>query len=483
MGWYPPPATVVTVACIALTCGSGCDTGATVPAPGPRGAGSPDAGTMAATEDAGEFERPPQPALPMADSDIQLPFRGQATHTFTVAADLGRLDVHFSVDTTGSIASEIDQLQASLDSTVARRVRARVPDVAFGVSRFEDFPLAPFGAGPEAESGRPDTPFGLLTPVTSDRGRLSQALAALDSPLGEGGDGPEAGAEALYQIATGEGIELDGEPLIAPFDADQQQADGALGGVGFRTGALPVIVHVTDATSHAEEAASRPHEHSLADAIEALQAINARVIGIASGACPSCPPPTDASRARAHLQRVAHATGSVQAAEPRGCPMGIGGRHIEPYQGSCPLVYEVDEAGNGLPQAIAGAVVALLDGVRFGVVEARTSADPLGLVEALEVRVRGGDGARTEDRDPQGAPDGLPDTALEVGNRAELEYRVHLRNDVVAPSDREQTFRVIVTVSGDGLLLAEEVIRVRVPAAPPDAGLSWTDDDAGRDSP
>ena len=99
-------------------------------------------------------------------------------------------------------------------------------------------------------------------------------VARLDDPFGNGGDTPESGYEALYQIASGEGL----DPWIEPYEGD-----GA-GGVGFREGALHVVVHVTDAPSHDTRsyAPAVAGAHGPSDALAALRAIDARVLGIAS---------------------------------------------------------------------------------------------------------------------------------------------------------------------------------------------------------
>ena len=88
--------------------------------------------------------------------------------------------------------------------------------------------------------------------------RQARAGAGVDprpgQPLGCGRDGPESGFEALYQIATGAGIAgpIGGvSPVVAPF-APAPDAVGSLGGVGFRDGALPIVIHITDALSHKE---------------------------------------------------------------------------------------------------------------------------------------------------------------------------------------------------------------------------------------
>ncbi len=119
----------------------------------------------------------------------------------------GRLDVHFSIDTTGSFGGEIQALKLSLQDTLIPRLRERVSDLAIGVSRFADFPVRPFGLNG-------DRPYNLLTPITTDFYRVAQAVFSLDRPLQNGGDVPEASIEALYQIGSGEGLVNAGREVI-----------------------------------------------------------------------------------------------------------------------------------------------------------------------------------------------------------------------------------------------------------------------------
>ncbi|HJL14570.1 MAG TPA: hypothetical protein RMH99_02870, partial [Sandaracinaceae bacterium LLY-WYZ-13_1] len=237
------------------------------------------------------------PRLPSVDREIVLPYLGDAVQEeLAVEGEVGTLDVFFSIDTTGSFGGEIDNLQADLRSRILPGLRDRVADVAFGVGRFEDFPASPFGA-PD------DRPFRLLSGVTSDETRVSNAVASLDQPLGNGGDVPESGAEALWQIATGEGY----GSVIEPYDGVALRGGGDLGGVGFRADALRVVVHVTDAPTHgpASYGARFEDTHDVSEAIDAMNERGVYGLGIASG-----------EAARPYLERVALGTGA--AVEPDG---------------------------------------------------------------------------------------------------------------------------------------------------------------------
>ncbi len=195
---------------------------------------------------------------------------------------VGKADVHFGVDTTGSMSGELNQLRAGL-GTIITQTRARIGDAAFGVSTFDDFPTCGFGSGI-------DRPFALLSAVTTSAAAAQAAVNMI--PLHSGGDFPESGFESLYQIATGAGISWSacgGSGSIPAF------AGPGAGGVGFRDRALPIVMHITDAVSHNTTATSlmgattdsagyHPRgitsAHSNTQAIAALNTLGARVVTI-----------------------------------------------------------------------------------------------------------------------------------------------------------------------------------------------------------
>jgi len=411
----------------------------------------------------------PGPPLPVADLVFVLPHGGPAqTADLEFTVGVGSLDVHFSVDTTGSFQGEIDELQDSLLGVVLPGLRRRVPDATLGVSRFEDFPIAPFG-------DIDDRPFRLLQGQTTDDDRAARGVSLLE-PLGNGVDSPESSIEALYQVATGEGLSLSGAEIVAPFE--RGDAAGTLGGVGFRAGALPVVVQVTDAPPHEESDYAPPiRAHSLGEVETALVELGARVVGIASG-----------SAARPYLERMARATGSVSPSDHGSCATGIDGADRDADgEGLCPLVFDIEPTGEGLSSTIVDAVEALLETIVFDVVSVVVLDDELGFVtSALAVEAEPPDGTAPPgmaDLEPPGG-DGDLDSFTAVRSGTRLRFRLVLANDVLRSADYEQIFYLRARIVGDGeTILDERTIQVIVPAAdpaaPPDAGPDASAADAG----
>jgi hypothetical protein len=395
----------------------------------------------------------------------------EQSFTFDVEPRAGRLDVHFSVDTTGSFGGEIQTLKANLQDTLIPRLRERVTDLAIGVSRFADFPVRPYGLAN-------DRPYDLLTPVTTDFFRVATAVFNLDRPLQNGGDVPEASIEALYQIATGAGLL---GPINGNIDRFTPQPDvqgsGNVGGVGFRAGSARVVVNVTDAPSHdpIDYGTMVPGTHTLDQAAAAMRAINARMIGIASG-----------EAARPQLEALATATGAVVLPVGGRCVTGIGGLSRPAVSGTCPLVFDIGSDGSGLTFTVLDAITRFLDSLAFGTVAGSTEGDTRGFITSIEalsaVVPDGADPPRREDRAPAGAPDGVLDTFASVTTRTRLTFRVHVRNTRVASLEQPQLFFVRVVFTGDDVVLGDRVVRIIVPEGPkPDSAVDVSRDRASVD--
>jgi hypothetical protein len=420
------------------------------------------------------------PEWPEAEQEIELAYRGPAvSHLLTVQAEPSALDVHLNIDTTSSIASAIDELQAALRTDVIQRLRARVEDIAFGVSRFADFPVDPFGL-PSAGSVDGDQAYVLLSPITTNVDRVIGAVGKLDRPLSFGGDLEEASAEALYQVATGAGFSVGTQRYIERGPKAAAVGGGTAGGVGFRSQALHVVLHVADSPAHTPAVYAEgglPGTRSLAEATDALREVGARVVSIMPTLCEeqkteaireACREGYPYAPTRRQLSELAVRTGAVTAADRGSCPTGVAQALVPAYEGTCPLVYDVRSDGSGLSRTISDAVLALLEQVRFGGVHGEAHEDRLGFVREVRAQavpqMSGVPQPELRDSLPAGKPDGVADGFAQVDRRSQLGFLVTLRNDRIAPSDLPQRFRISIRVVGDGVLLQERLLRVLVPA-------------------
>ncbi len=266
--------------------------------------------------------------IPDEDFFVVLPYQGDhAMRTLRFGTDLKRADVYFLIDTTQSMQAPLDNVRTSL-STIAAQIGTRIPDVQMGVGRFDDFPFRsgrtvcsagdcfpeyyglPAGA---VSAGSPaDVPYAHLRDITSDVSAVQASLNGLT--LHYGATCAESQVQALYQTATGAGGSWrDNYGNTAAVSA-RACSDGRVGAPCFRTGALPIIVMVSDAEWHDGPSRSNayqgitPAPTQFAAAVTALSNIGARMVGVNVFGESTCP------RGRSELETMARMTGTVNGA-------------------------------------------------------------------------------------------------------------------------------------------------------------------------
>lgn len=404
------------------------------------GDGIPDLIEVLGGGDAGD----PDVGIPAGDFYFVLPYEGpEADGPLDFTTSVRSADVFFSVDTTGSFGEEIAAIRESLEETIVPGIADVIPDVAFGVGRFEDLPHEPFGLPG-------DQPFELLQAVTADVDAVGDGLALLP-PASGGLDTPESGYEALYQWASGSGLP---EFELPPF------APPGIGGVGFRADALPIIVHIGDARSHLPEdyATLTSGAHGRDDAVEALVAIGARVIGVDS--LENVGTPNDP---REQMEDMAIATRAVIPPDPDSgdCLTGVDGAPRDPVEVEgelvCPVVFDVAPDGTGLGPLIVDAVVQL---ATLGTLDVSTR--PVGETQGLQGEQMP-PGFTTADFIQSITPIAPPpegaeiegDVFLHVTPGSAVAFQVVGFNDFQEHTTRDQLFAADVEVLGDAVTLLD----------------------------
>jgi hypothetical protein len=376
-------------------------------------------GGIDAAVDAGTDAGIPCIDIPLDGGPIEVPL--------DIEAELGRADVLFLVDTTASMGEEIDAIRAGLRDRIAPGIAAAIPDSALGVAHFDDFPEGMCGAVD-------DTPFRLLIPITRDLNRVQAAVDALR--LGNGLDRPESQVEALYQVATGEGIGRYVEPSFGC-------PGGGIGYPCFRVDALPVVVLFTDAPFHSGPGGSAPYgcsptppPHTYEEARDALVAIGARVIGMYSA---------DDGAGRSDLVAIARDTNAVD--------------------GDRPLVFDIGSRAQRLSEEVVSAVETLADVVEFDVdavlldPDLTDDIDPRDFVEALVP-------LRAEPADRIGSIDREAGVFRGVRAGTRIYYQLRVRNDAVVPGPDPRRVRMEIVFRGDGRTrLGSRVIELVIPGA------------------
>lgn len=178
------------------------------------------------------------------------------------------LDVVILTDISGSYFDDIDTLKSKAEDVVTA-LAGQVADVQFGLASFSDFPIAPYGS-----SGYNDEAYFLDQRITNDLPAFFSAVDGLDTLFGD--DGPESQLEALYQLATGAGRDLNA-------DGDYTDTgDIAPMNIGWRPGALRLVILSTDASFHNSDAESTYPGAGFAETLSALDEADIMVLGLYS---------------------------------------------------------------------------------------------------------------------------------------------------------------------------------------------------------
>jgi len=291
-------------------------------------------------------------------------------------------------------------------------------DVRMSLARFQDFdhPVVPPSMPGPPVTPSDVRPFWMGVDPTADLESIVRAVELTDYEPAP--DWPEAQTEALYQIATGEGLVVDRVTWVRPGPSCPPRHFGY---PCFRPGVTPAVLLVTDAPFHegpddrfnyAESDDGTPvvPHHSWEETIAALRARQIKVAGLWTGD----------GVGRRDLQITAEETGAVSI-------------HGEP------IVRNVGDFGTEIPREITTAIQQLLDEIPMDV--------------DMELR---GDGRRfvtssgTLDADPPYGARRYEDRFEEVYAGTRIRFLVALENDAVPPRAEPQAFTLRILLWADG---------------------------------
>ncbi|MFP6663979.1 MAG: thrombospondin type 3 repeat-containing protein [Deltaproteobacteria bacterium] len=246
------------------------------------------------------------------------------------------IDVYFLVDLSGSYSNDLPTFKIEVPDLIDD-LDAQFSAIHFGLARFEDYPIAPFG---DAPSG--DKAYEQLVDLTATATDVKNAIAGLS--VRYGADFQESQLTALYQSATG---------LGQIFAAPNQVADIPAGqNASFRNGAVKIIILFTDADFHLPgdpgSGGGIPYPGaSFADTVAAILALDPpMVIGVSSG-----------GGGITDLRQMARATGALAPAGGADCD-GDGDNEV---LAGDPLVCTTGIASEGIGAALAGVIKAAVD--------------------------------------------------------------------------------------------------------------------------
>ena len=261
-----------------------------------------------------------------------LPYQGgEQTKDFTFSTGVSKADIYFLLDTTASMQPAIDNLKASIDTEIIPTILNGDPaasppipaigDAWIGVGEVRDVPWLPYGQDGDAlyryrfQVGA-QTIAGDLAPPAFDGQKFTAPVATKQIlgtlTAGGGGDAPEGTTQALWLAATNPNnyaLTIGG---VWNYPQHACPLGGGIGAPCFRPESLPIFVLITDAAFHNGPNAAYQYDgakvggtvKTYADAVSALNNINAKVVGVpvATGT---------PNAARADLSDLATKTGSI----------------------------------------------------------------------------------------------------------------------------------------------------------------------------
>lgn len=140
------------------------------------------------------------------------------------------VDVVIIIDTTGSTGALLPNWQDRMEEEVVNQFRLADPHTRFALASHLDFPFSPYG-------GTDEYAYRLDAQLDSNTEQFMSALNELDS--GWGGDNPESQLEALYQVVTGHGRDLNNNGSFI------DHGDIAPTNMGFNDNSPSIIIHFT----------------------------------------------------------------------------------------------------------------------------------------------------------------------------------------------------------------------------------------------
>lgn len=228
----------------------------------------------------GSDPKDPQSNIPEDAYYIVLPYQSEpVVKSLDFSTDIKKVDVLILVDLSGSMSGEHANLKSGIKTTIIDGVRAEIPDSAFGLVKFGTVE---------------DQVYSMASYITTNSDTVKSAVDSISSCNGS----IEYHNEALYQASTGEGTNetmdcvsedawgnCDSGSISIPA-ANCAGKEGSIGGACFRNEALPIMIMASDESFSEGDAGSwtAGTRKTTSLAISAMNTINAKFIGIDSGA-------------------------------------------------------------------------------------------------------------------------------------------------------------------------------------------------------
>lgn len=255
----------------------------------------------------------------------------------------GALDVFFLVDLSGSFTDDLPIFQAQAPGIISN-IQALNINSYFGLGRFEDYPIYPFGSAADG-----DVAYERLLEIGATLPGLNNAESMLNLignlTTRSGLDLPQSQLVALYQACTGAGQDLSGVGYPGASIPSDQEAN-------FRNGATKLFLMYTDAAFHLpNDPGDIPYPGpTFVETVAAIEALDPpMVLGIS----------IDPHDGLDDLREMAAATNSFA---PEG-GLDCDGDGVVDVAAGDPMVCLISEFGAGIGDTIVNIVEAAIEAV------------------------------------------------------------------------------------------------------------------------
>ena len=340
---------------------------------------------------------------------VLLPYQGDpVVKNLKFSTNIRKVDVMILVDLSGSMSGEHTNLKSGIKTTIIDGVKAKIEDSAFGFVKFGTIK---------------DQTYSLAQPITTNADAVKNAVDGISQCNGA----DEYHALALWATASSEANtettkgSYDGSKTITTTPSNCSGYPGSIGGACFRDEALPIFIMATD-EKFTESSFTGSNKKTTAMAIEKMNAINAKFIGIDSSG-------TSNKYAKADFEKISDGTDSKDAS-------------------GNPFNFYINSNGTGFSQAIVDAVVELTSNIQIDITaKAKHVANDFGVEDTSKF---------VDSISPLSFPDVKPGQ--------EVNFDVTFKNDFYKNESYEsKVFTATISVLGDGAFLDTRDVIVVVP--------------------
>ncbi len=384
----------------------------------------------------------PADNIPAGIFYVVLPYNApeDVTRTLSFSTKIEAVDILIIFDRSASMSTEAANLKNEIKSGIIDAIASKYDDPDFAA-----YGLMGFGYSEL---------YKLYQTMTLDIDAIKNSVDTLDA-----NEDDEMTIEAIYQVATGEGIkgkyyhQVMGQQMLAKqVNIPKMDCTGELGNIGgacFRQKSMPIFIVITDEkfaecllASESTGMGCRwewadPDAHSRAEALAAMGGIGAKFIGIDSGFDDNG---SRTDQAKDDFKLFAEYTGSLDA------------------EGK-PFTYHTENAnGTGIGGQIGDAVIALTTWIDMDVTTGSFSNEKCGEHSAADF-VKS---SKTLSSTPEIDHDDT--TFFSVPQDAEVTFDVRFYNDFcINGTDKWAEYEANVSVLGNGSYLSSRLVHVVVP--------------------